>query len=289
MIKEQSLYVLPPIPDKRFPIYVEDQKYSNRDEIFRAHWHEHLELLFMKKGEINLICNGQTYIAKQGDLLIINPNDIHHLQSRTSFVNMYCLIFDLSLVRSSLTDPSDLNFIMPLSNNQLVFNHQNIIDNNMDRCIKNLVDIYNKKSETRSLKIKSHIFELLDLIFTNCSYTMLTPTKFKKRNSNVKIIQDLLVYLNQNFNSEINLKELAFNFNVSYHHLCHLFKDYTNSSIIQYVTSLRIDKSIYYLKHTDKTMSEIAMLIGYDDSNYFSRTFKKLMNLSPRDYLKSLE
>ena len=47
--------------------------------------------------------------------------DQEDLQSQSTFVNFYCVIFDLSLVRSSLTDPSDLNFIMPLSNNQLVF------------------------------------------------------------------------------------------------------------------------------------------------------------------------
>lgn len=288
-MKEQSLYVLPPIPDKRFPIYIEDQKYYKSDEIFRAHWHEHLELIFMKEGILDVICNGQSYIAKKGDLLIINPNDVHHLQSQSTFVNFYCVIFDLSLVRSSLTDPSDLNFIMPLSNNQLVFNHKNLLDDKTIGIIEKLMEVYDGKSITKSLAIKAYIFEILDLIFTNCSYTKLTPSRFKKRNSNVKLIQDLIEYLNQNYFNDIDLKELALEFNISYHHMCHLFKDYTNSSIIQYVTSLRIDKSIYYLKHTDKPMSEIASLIGYDDANYFSRIFKKVISLSPREYIKSLE
>lgn len=285
----QPQYLVPNIQDKRFPIYYDNQKYRNYDEIFRAHWHEHIEFIFMTEGFLKIICNGNSYTVHPGDVVIINPNDVHHLQSGSDYVSFDCLIFDLSMVRNSTSDRTDIDYIQPLLNNQLVFNHKATVSKEMENC-KNSIDmLYNSNNPMKSLLIKSRLYEFLYLLFNNIPYTQLTPNKIQKRNYNLKLIQNIIIYLNKNFTEVINVKELADIFNVSYHHLCHLFKEYTNSSIIQYITTARIDKSLTYLKNSDYSISEIAGLVGYDDANYFSRTFKKVMNMSPKEYIKSVQ
>lgn len=285
----QPQYLAPFIQDKRVPLYYDNQKYSNCTEIFRAHWHEHIEFIFMKEGSINIICNGNSNIANAGDLIIINPNDVHHLQSRSDFVNFDCLIFDLSMIRNSITDNTDYDYIEPLLNNQLVFNHIATVTPEMEFCKNSIAELYNSTNPLKSLVIKSRLYELIYQIFSNLPYTELTPNKIQKRNYNLKLIQNIIIYLNKNYTENINVKELADLFNISYHHLCHLFKEYTNSSIIQYITTVRVDRSLTHLKYSDSSISEIAGLVGYDDANYFSRTFKKVMNMSPKEYIKSVQ
>lgn len=284
----KSDYVYPPIHDQKFPIYIGKQQYTNQDEIFRLHWHEHFELIFMQHGELFLTCNNKTFHARKGDLLVINPNDIHHFRSITTYVDYYCIIFDLSLLRSLTTDPLDIEFLIPLANNQLFFDNLISYNDEMSDCLKHLVDEYNNKRPSCMLAIKAYLFLMLTLLFRNCNYSVLTHSTLKRKNHNIFLIKNILDYLHTNYMEDIDIESLAKSFNISYHHLCHLFKDYTNKTIIQYVTSLRIDKATYYLINTDKSITEIALLVGYHDANYFSRMFKKAKSISPRDFLRTL-
>ncbi|QEN05290.1 AraC family transcriptional regulator [Thiospirochaeta perfilievii] len=284
-MKEQYLYILPPIPDKRFPIYVEKQTHVNKEELFRPHWHEHLELIFMLSGELMLTCNAQKIHGKTNDLLILNPNDLHHLHSITAKVEYYCIIFDLKMIKSLTTDLGDLDFLLPLSENKIIFDTQSKSTQDINRCLVRLVREYNGDNLAKPLIVKSLLMEMVSLLFTQCKYT---KQEQEKRNSSIKLIQNILLYLNKNYNKSVDISVLAKNFNISYHHLCHLFKDYTNMSIIKYLSEIRIEKSLRYLEETSKSITEISALVGYEDSNYFSRVFKKIMHKTPREYVKDL-
>ena len=64
----------------------------------------------------------------------------------------------------------------------------------------------------------------------------------------------------------------------------HIFKETTGMSIKQYHIKLRMNKARYLLKRTDLSISKIAETIGYTDSLYFSKLFKKHVGCSPKKY-----
>ena len=55
-------------------------------------------------------------------------------------------------------------------------------------------------------------------------------------------------------------------------------------STVNYVTNLRISKAKDFLKKSDKSVVEIAEIIGYEDCNYFFRVFKKNVGMTPLQY-----
>lgn len=280
-MNEQSLYVFPPIIDTIFPVYIEKQHYHKPGEIFRAHWHEHIEFIFMVEGELTLTCNGKTISAQKEDLLVINGNDIHHLQTQTRNVAYYCIVFDPMLLRNSLLDRGDLDFIIPLSNNYIVLKNKVSHNPQIITCLNNLIREYEAKEPAYELAVKSHLYHMLTLIFRNCIDTVLSDHTYKRRRNNLRLIQSILEFIHENFTQDIHLLELAQQFNISYYYLCHIFKDFTDKTLVQYITTLRINKAIFYLEHTDKSISEIALLVGYNDTNYFSRVFKKEQKYAP--------
>jgi two-component system response regulator YesN len=79
----------------------------------------------------------------------------------------------------------------------------------------------------------------------------------------------------------------AVHMNGSY--LTKMFKQKTGISVMDYVIKYRVDMAVQHLKNSNRPVSEIASLVGFLDAKHFSKTFKRRMGLSPRQYRKQLE
>ncbi|NRD79783.1 AraC family transcriptional regulator [Bacillus sp. BRMEA1] len=98
------------------------------------------------------------------------------------------------------------------------------------------------------------------------------------------IIKEAIHFMKENHQKEISLDDLARNCHLSRFHFSHLFKKEVGQSVMEFFNKLRIDKSLYYLEKTDLTIQEIALKSGFQDSNYYSRLFKKYIKSSPTEY-----
>lgn len=101
-----------------------------------------------------------------------------------------------------------------------------------------------------------------------------------------KTILAAIQYIENNFNNNISLSDVAQHIHISKNYLCDLFKKELNITFIDYVTNLRIEKAKYYLSHTDMKMYEISAAVGYNDYAYFSQIFKKHLGISLSNYRK---
>ncbi|MFD2164395.1 AraC family transcriptional regulator [Paradesertivirga mongoliensis] len=97
-------------------------------------------------------------------------------------------------------------------------------------------------------------------------------------------IQRSLLFMKSNLDKNMLIKELASRANYSVSRYSELFRKRTGYAPIQYFLQLKIQKSCQYLYFTKMTVKEICKEIGFDDPYYFSRMFKKQMNISPTQY-----
>ena len=63
-----------------------------------------------------------------------------------------------------------------------------------------------------------------------------------------------------------------------------VFRKATGQTPIEYLVRLRIQKSTELLRNTDFSITEIALQVGFNDSNYFTRQFRNSLGESPRSY-----
>ncbi|XRG77512.1 helix-turn-helix domain-containing protein [Rossellomorea sp. GAMAL-10_SWC] len=103
-------------------------------------------------------------------------------------------------------------------------------------------------------------------------------------NQMTPVIRKATKYIQENHQTSITLEEIAQYCCVSKYHFSHLFKKEMGTSVIDFLNRIRIEKSMFYLEMTDLSMQEIATRIGFQDSNYFSRIFKKYIKSSPSEY-----
>ncbi len=102
------------------------------------------------------------------------------------------------------------------------------------------------------------------------------------------VVNSVIQYMQMNLHSSLSIEELANHLNYSASHIYSLFKKGTGYTPISYFNHLKIQKACNYLSFTDKSIKEIAYKLGYNDPFYFSRTFKKLIELSPSEYRNKL-
>ena len=111
----------------------------------------------------------------------------------------------------------------------------------------------------------------------------------KKDESSVDIIRNAKEYIEHNYSKDLILDDVSKEFQISPYYFSKLFKKRTGSTFIEYLTMVRIDKAKQLLRNTTKSMKEICMDIGYSDANYFSRTFKKNVGVTPSEYKEGKE
>ena len=103
-------------------------------------------------------------------------------------------------------------------------------------------------------------------------------------------LNNLLRFINENLDKELNIKVLAEKYFSHPTHFIRSFRDKTGTTPKQYVRQKRIENAKLLLEKTDLTIWEITQKIGFKDETHFYRCFKETYNMSPttyRNYYKS--
>lgn len=143
---------------------------------------------------------------------------------------------------------------------------------NMEKLVLNfeIFDSFRSMDELRS-----YLYMLiLDSIHMNADIDINAKNKIKM---GIKYIQD-------NYNRDIAINELAEKFAISPNYFSTIFKRETGLTTVNYIKELRLKKACEYLVNSNKSIVDISKEVGYEDSQYFFRVFKKATGLTPLEY-----
>lgn len=100
------------------------------------------------------------------------------------------------------------------------------------------------------------------------------------------IVENAISYIQQNFSDPaLSVSSISEHLHLNYAYLCSIFKRDTNNTINQYIKQYRLIKSQELMRTGFDNISEIAIAVGFQNANYFSKCFKKEYGISPSDYL----
>ena len=296
MIKEKdyTLHEIMPMPDPQFPIKAASNSFAkNNAEIFSTHWHQQLEFLFFMEGEGIIFCNSKPFKVSPGDLIVVNSNDLHRGYSLSSSIHYYCIIMDTRLLQSKFLDNCETKYITPIEQNRVLFENKISYNPAIESCIMALVKELENKDLGFELAVKSVVFQLLTLLFRHHATTALSEEEYQARIRNIERLNPVLQFIDNHYPEDITLEHLCSLANISRFHFCRVFKEITNKTPTEYITSLRVHHAETLLKQTDMNVTEVALASGFNNLNYFSRIFKQYKKISPsmmkREYLEKLK
>jgi len=106
---------------------------------------------------------------------------------------------------------------------------------------------------------------------------------------NSELISRTIKYLEENFRESLSVQKISQEMGVSLSYLQHLFKKETELPLTEYINMLRIREARKSLATSRASITDIAFDVGFNDSNYFSKVFKKSEGVSPAAYRRSFE
>lgn len=108
----------------------------------------------------------------------------------------------------------------------------------------------------------------------------------ERKNVEAKPIIEAKKYIIDNYNNNLKFEELAEKLGFNYAYFSTLFKKETGQTLTEYVLQIRIQKAKNLLLNSEVSIMEVAESVGYSDLKYFGKQFKKVTNLSPKEYKK---
>ena len=101
-------------------------------------------------------------------------------------------------------------------------------------------------------------------------------------------VWEAIKYLKESYREDLNIRKVADFLKISESYLSRLFKMETGYTFVEYLTNYRIKKAIELLREKSEKIYEVAALVGYSDSRYFSALFRKYVGVTPSEFKDGL-
>ena len=98
--------------------------------------------------------------------------------------------------------------------------------------------------------------------------------------------QRVYLYVEQNFDRQLKLEDVASYFHLNKCYFCSVLKKELGKTFSQIVNEVRVEKSKELLREGNLSTLSIALSVGLNNQNYFNMTFKKLTGMTPLQYRK---
>ncbi|BBF43658.1 transcriptional regulator, AraC family [Lachnospiraceae bacterium KM106-2] len=286
-MEQASYYFNREIPVSDFCVDIFYKNDIKRGENFRKHWHEHVQLYYVKKGSAILECGRNHFQITQGQVAIVNSNELHYIESLSDELGFYVIRIDPAFLFSNQVDMLQTKYLMPLAFNQIAFENEIGEDTDILDCIKRIIREHKEKKMGYELAIKSWIYQLLVLLLRRHVSLILSQSEFEQKSRDLTRFLPIFQMIEEHYKENISLDKMAECLSITKCHFCRLFKQITGQTATEYINSVRLKKAVCQLSQSDHNITEIAIDCGFDNINYFSRLFKKYYRVSPTEFRKS--
>lgn len=234
------------------------------------HAHQCTEIFYVTSGAGTFQIEQTRVPVKANDVIIVNPN-VEHTECRKKDNPMHYIVVGLDGGHFLMKNSEDNRYYL-LENNQ---SNAKILQN-----IQEILHEYMKK-DSYYIEIAHRSLEILFLKLIRQQHIRSQKlTSPKKRQVCVKVRQ----YIDNNYSSNITLDDLADMVHLNKYYLVHAFTKEFGMSPINYMLNRRLEEAQYLLVNTNYSITLISELLGFSSASYFTQSFQRIVEMSPKQY-----
>lgn len=277
-------YELPEVENHSF--FFIDQRVETSIEA-KLHRHNAWELYYVVHGYGSRMAGDTLQPFAAGDVALIPPSMLHRWEyasdsaDRDGCVRYLMVAFSHSLVERCME-------VFPELRNRLggiVFPTDALkFGPESSRVIRKILSEMNGMDDLGRL---SEMFRLLPVVFTSSDHTFAgKPMRIER---DVRRMQQICAYVMAHYVHAISLDDIAAEVGMNRSAFCSYFKRCKGMTFSQFVTQYRLNTACELLKHSQKQVSEICYMVGFNDLPHFVRVFTTAVGMSPSKYRKQFK
>ena len=254
---------------------------------FGFHIHTTIEIYRILSGNCHMDIGSESIHCNAGDFVMILPNVIHSFRVDCKSDCEYQQIHFRPETFAKIIVSDD--GIYPISMMHALHFHcqtyyRQESDQILDDCVSKIISLH---ASSDSLFTAANINLSIMNILLHILDKKQPDHKFTDPNLQNSYVAYTLDYIHTNYMHKILQEDIANQLHISVRYLSSLFKKYMTVTLSTYINIYRINKSIDLMQDTDKSLTDIAQLVGVKDSQHYSKLFMTVIGESPSSYRKS--
>ena len=252
--------------------------------------HDYYELFVCLSGKAKVLSGEQEYNLSMRDFIITPPSTSHTHNPDNSYLSSVSICFSAK----GLDDKLICNRVGTLGEEELSVLNILINEYINNYKIKDDLDMpFVRKAEFKNDYAYPQMFkcslEMMLILITRYFKEDNSENKVNITKENIENKNQVIRYIKEHFREKIVLEDIAKEFNYSVGHLCRKFKAEIGDSIVNYIIKYRISVAMKLLiERQELSIEEIAIDVGFNDVQFFDKTFKKLVGMTPGQYRKEI-
>lgn len=258
---------------------------DDREDSIPWHWHEEIELIFIKSGNLDLYLPQKKFHLKKGELFFVNSN-ILHSAAAVPFCELHSLVFHPHLITGAGDSVFAVRYINPLTRCEAASGC--LIEESIFH-----TDEFISAFQALARDMPGYEFMVRESLSHVC---FALCQKYKEEidgqstsgsQSGIRI-RTMIDYIQCHYQDRLELSQIAGSAGISERECLRCFKREIQLSPIQYLLKYRIAQGAsMLLENSDMTVSEISIACGFDSPGRFSQLFRRYYQCSPREYRNS--
>lgn len=259
---------------------------------YQEHHHTECEISAIVEGACHWRVGTQSIHAWQGDVLVFGSDEEHYITkiSGTETLRILNLQFEPRFLWSPGSDLFDSRYLNIFLNHGPDFENRIPGDTETAKQVSYLLNRMRQECVLREpeydLLAKAQLLMILGYLGRHYQAALTAPKL--QSGLHLKQLEDALNYIDNNLTGELTLEEIAQSAMMSRSYFCAVFKKLNGLSVWDYITKKRIALAVEYLRRGEHSVTQIAMLCGYNTMANFNRSFKMVTHCTPSQYKKNL-
>ncbi len=246
-----------------------------------AHWHSELEIMRVISGELTVMLDNNTYTAKSGDMIFVNPETVH--SAVPDDCTYECAVLNPEILNA--TNFSCKFFVESVQNREIMIKEYHCGNFELKEAANDFFEALKVKSSGYKFTVIGALYRLFGVLVDAHLYRRMGGHVIAD-DKNVPKLKKVLTYIRHNYDAPLTLEDMAGEIDVSPKYFCYFFKSMTGQSPFEYLNQYRIERAARMLFNTDLSVTDIAYRSGFNDLSYFIKTFKKIKNTTPARFRK---
>lgn len=255
------------------------------------HWHDEMELVYIKKGKGLVSVDFTAYEVKGGDIVVVCPGQLHTIEQLYQETMEYeNIIFHMDLLKSRQPDVCWDQYLSPIlhqkTNLPVLLDERLSCYSRVSSCLDQIDEIRKIFPTGYELLIKGKLFEFFYLLCSNrpCPETSSGEKNRSRQKKSLEKTRQILKYVEQHYSQQLSIKEMAEACGFSQSHFMKFFKATMGMPFTAYLNDYRLTMASRLLLASEDSILTVAADTGFENLSYFNRVFKKKFNMTPSGF-----